>query len=128
MANNPYWLAPEVYFKNSFSKAIDVYPFGIIMWELMTLLVPYQKGDEVPPFWTVAMSVSLKNERPYIPPNEELRGGPCPAYDEYCALMKQCWSREEKERPDYRNILSRIRSMWHKAYIKEVILAFRRLY
>lgn len=123
VANNPYWLAPEVYFKNRFSKAIDVYPFGIIMWELMTLMLPFQKGDEITPFWTVAISVSLKNERPHIPSNEELPGGLLPVYEEYCELMKQCWSREEEERPDYRDIVSKIHKLWHKVHIQEVITA-----
>eukprot|EP00210_Caulerpa_lentillifera_P005911 g5651.t1 len=119
VANNPYWLAPEVYYKDSFTKAVDVYPFGIIMWELLTLLLPFQNGDTVTPIWTVAISVSLKNARPIIPPNNELLGGPCPVYDEYCKLMKKCWSREEKERPDYRTIVEKLRKLWHKVHIGE---------
>eukprot|EP00210_Caulerpa_lentillifera_P008123 g7757.t1 len=117
--NNPYWLAPEVYYKDTFSKAVDVYPFGIIMWELLTLLLPFQKGDKVIPFWTVAISVSLKDARPEIPPNDELLGGPCPLYNEYCELMKQCWSRNEDARPSYRTIVRLLKKWWHEINRRE---------
>ncbi|KAA6419342.1 MAG: kinase [Trebouxia sp. A1-2] len=46
-ANNPRWLAPEVISVQNFSKAADVYPFGIILWELMTWQVPW---DDLNPF------------------------------------------------------------------------------
>ena len=38
---DPRWLAPEVLTRRPYDVPSDVYSFGIIMWELLTLRVPF---------------------------------------------------------------------------------------
>lgn len=46
-ANNPRWLAPEVITRQEYSKAADVFSFGIILWELLVWRLPW---EELGPF------------------------------------------------------------------------------
>lgn len=45
VANNPRWQAPEVIAHQNFSKASDVYAFGLIMWELLTWALPFEQSS-----------------------------------------------------------------------------------
>lgn len=35
------WLAPEVVTQQNYSKAADVYSFGLVLWELLTWQLPW---------------------------------------------------------------------------------------
>lgn len=38
----PQWMAPEVFLSRPYDEAVDVYSFGIVLWELLTLLRPFE--------------------------------------------------------------------------------------
>jgi serine/threonine protein kinase len=40
---NPHWLAPECMREEEFNDKVDVYSYGMILWELVTREVPYAK-------------------------------------------------------------------------------------
>lgn len=110
-ANNPRWMAPEVAAGSPFSKAADVYPFGIILWELMTWREPFESDDEaLRPIQILTLTVR-DGYRPEIVPNHELQGGPCPVYEAYLELMKQCWHQDPEERPSFKEIIERLKEL-----------------
>jgi serine/threonine protein kinase len=43
----PHWMAPEILRGEKYSSAADVYSFGVILWEMMTLDIPY-RGRSIP--------------------------------------------------------------------------------
>lgn len=115
-AQNPCWLAPEILNYDPNTKAADVYPMGIIMWELMTLRRPFETATGcTPPPESVFSDVLYASKRPEIP--EDLRtlpGGLSPITTDYIQLMRRCWHQEPSERPTYTEIAQELRKMMHR--------------
>lgn len=87
------WMAPEVLLKNTFTTKSDVFSFGILMWEIVTLgSTPYHHLETK----QVIKAVAEKGERPAKP--------------EYChdilyRLMSRCWQHEPQLRPTFRELV-----------------------
>ncbi|CAI2190370.1 2049_t:CDS:1, partial [Funneliformis geosporum] len=87
------YIAPEIFQGQQYTKASDVYGFGMIMWELLT-------GRR--PFWNRNHDTYLIIEicdglRPPIVTN---------APEGYNELMQCCWNSDPFKRPTAANILS----------------------
>ncbi|KAG8385798.1 hypothetical protein BUALT_Bualt03G0082700 [Buddleja alternifolia] len=87
------WMAPEMIKEKNYTRKVDVYSFGIVLWELTTALLPFQGMTPV----QAAFAVAEKNERPPLP-------GSCqPAL---AHLIKCCWAANPSKRPDFSEIVS----------------------
>jgi serine/threonine protein kinase len=97
------YMAPEIFKRQKYIKASDMYSFGIIMWELMT-------GRR--PFWNRNYDIGLIIDicdglRPPIVTN---------APEGYIELMKECWHSDPDKRPTAFNINSKICNMSKKEH------------
>ncbi|XP_072026795.1 mitogen-activated protein kinase kinase kinase 12-like [Amphiura filiformis] len=95
------YMAPEMWEEEHASPRSDIYAFGIFVWELITLEVPF-KGVTYP---TIMYIVVDKNERPPIPSDcsTEIRD-----------LLERCWKKDRYQRPqpsDIIEILSRLQDI-----------------
>ncbi|KAJ4962291.1 hypothetical protein NE237_022230 [Protea cynaroides] len=86
------WMAPELMRHKAYGRKVDVYSFGIILWEMVAGTIPYE--DMIPV--QVAYAVVVDNLRPIIPPN-------CPPA--LRALIEQCWALQPEKRPEYWQIV-----------------------
>ncbi|KAI5447998.1 serine/threonine/tyrosine-protein kinase HT1 [Lathyrus oleraceus] len=86
------WMAPEMIKRKSYGRKVDVYSFGLILWELLTGTIPYEDMNPI----QAAFAVVNKKLRPIIPPN-------CPPAMR--ALIEQCWSLQPDKRPDFWQIV-----------------------
>jgi len=81
-----------------YTKSVDVYSFGLILWELCTEQLLYEDFDD------------LRDIREYV-----LNGGRphIPSYilGTYAGLMKDCWSQSPLHRPDFLEIVRRLHLM-----------------
>ncbi|KAG8055454.1 hypothetical protein GUJ93_ZPchr0001g31722 [Zizania palustris] len=82
------WMAPEMMKHKPYGRKVDVYSFGLILWEMFTGSVPYENLN---PF-QAAFAVFDKNERPVIPCS-------CPA--PLRLLIEQCWASQPDKRPEF---------------------------
>ncbi|KAK8589390.1 hypothetical protein V6N13_088240 [Hibiscus sabdariffa] len=90
-AGTPEWMAPEVLRNEPSNEKCDVYSFGIILWELATLRLPWSGMNPM----QVVGAVGFQNQRLDIP--KEL--------DPLVArLIWQCWQTDPSLRPSFADL------------------------
>lgn len=92
------WTAPEIFNNEPFTPKSDVYSFGIILWELVSLEVPYydiKRDFEVEDF------ISSGNRLPV--PDNCLAG--------YRTLIQSCWEHDPQARPTFEQALQVLREL-----------------
>ncbi|EDR25290.1 tyrosine protein kinase transforming protein SEA, putative [Entamoeba dispar SAW760] len=87
------WIAPEVLARKPYCQKVDVYSFGIIMWEFLTRDVPYKNL----PLTSISDYVVNARLRPKIPENVDLM---------YSSLMARCWNEQPSNRPDFKEVVN----------------------
>ncbi|CAJ1797407.1 unnamed protein product [Sphenostylis stenocarpa] len=94
------WMAPELLNGNSsrVSEKVDVFSFGISMWELLTGEEPYADMH----CGAIIGGIVKNTLRPPVPEGCD---------SEWRKLMEECWSPDPERRPSFTEITSRLRSM-----------------
>ncbi|KAH6772272.1 kinase superfamily with octicosapeptide/Phox/Bem1p domain-containing protein [Perilla frutescens var. hirtella] len=94
------WMAPELLSgkSNMVTEKIDVYSFGIVMWELLTGDEPYTDMHCA----SIIGGIVNNSLRPQIP----MWCDP-----EWKSLMESCWGCDPAERPSFSEIAQRLRNM-----------------
>ncbi|CAA6670222.1 unnamed protein product [Spirodela intermedia] len=94
------WMAPELLNGRSslVSEKVDVFSFGVVMWELLTGEEPYADLHH----GAIIGGIVSDTLRPPVPE---------PCDPEWRALMETCWSTEPSERPSFTEVAARLRSM-----------------
>lgn len=97
------WMAPELLNGSSslVSEKVDVFSFGIVMWELLTGEEPYADLH----YGAIIGGIVSNTLRPPVP---EL------CDPDWTALMERCWSSEPSERPNFTEIADELRAMANK--------------
>ncbi|CAI9095714.1 OLC1v1031710C1 [Oldenlandia corymbosa var. corymbosa] len=87
------WMAREVIMGKPFNRKVDVYSFGLMLWELVFGEVPFR--DLTP--LQVVYAVGTKNLRPGFP------GKQCPRAMR--VLIESCWCLRPEKRPEFWQIV-----------------------
>jgi len=140
-----YYLCPEMLTdqstSNSMDKAnratkVDVYSFGIIMWELFFECIPFTENEKTCKSFSQnqkttnpisVLGAVVNGKRPSIPfDNEdelvdwmqlylqEISKDKCHIVLQYVSWMKQCWDGEAINRPDFQSTSKEICSWLHQ--------------
>ncbi|KAL7719654.1 Protein kinase domain-containing protein [Entamoeba marina] len=105
IVENPSWLAPEIIRQEgNFTKAADIYSYGIILWELVSREQPY--GDVK--FFTEIKEKVVNGIRP-----KKVRID----YKQYGMLLDRCLDEKMEFRPTIKEVLE----LLHSITIKEEI-------
>eukprot|EP01130_Rhizamoeba_saxonica_P001928 TRINITY_DN11748_c0_g1_i1.p1 TRINITY_DN11748_c0_g1~~TRINITY_DN11748_c0_g1_i1.p1 ORF type:complete len:517 (+),score=91.27 TRINITY_DN11748_c0_g1_i1:6-1556(+) len=90
------WMAPEVMCEEDFNEKIDVYAFGIILWEIYSLEEPFSEYTRWEDF---SSAICFDKARPPIDKN-------CP--ESLRLLMERCWDEDPDVRPSFSEIIFRL--------------------
>uniref|UniRef100_A0A5S6R0B9 mitogen-activated protein kinase kinase kinase n=1 Tax=Trichuris muris TaxID=70415 RepID=A0A5S6R0B9_TRIMR len=95
------WMAPEVIkssTSNTFSKASDVWSYGVLLWELLTGEVPYKGIDAL----AIAYGVAVNKLTLPIPSS-------CP--EELSKIMTACWNVDPRRRPTFGQLIDQLAAL-----------------
>ncbi|TKY49422.1 Serine/threonine-protein kinase EDR1 [Spatholobus suberectus] len=94
------WMAPELLngSSNKVSEKVDVFSFGIVLWEILTGDEPYANMH----YGAIIGGIVNNTLRPTIPSYCDL---------EWKTLMEQCWAPNPAVRPSFTEIARRLRVM-----------------
>ncbi|XP_015887516.3 uncharacterized protein LOC107422567 [Ziziphus jujuba] len=94
------WMAPELLSgsSNRVSEKVDVFSFGIVMWEILTGEEPYANMH----CGAIIGGIVNNTLRPPIPKRCD---------SEWKKLMEECWSADPASRPSFTEITNRLRDM-----------------
>jgi len=93
------WQAPEVMISAPHTQASDIYSLGLVFWEIISGLVPFENT----PIQDDIRTLVLSGKRPAMPPCADSR---------YVQLIKNCWKADWSARPDIKSIVSTLTLCW----------------
>jgi hypothetical protein len=99
------WMAPEQLERMAYSRASDVFAFGVLLYEIFARSVPWPGLANVNVITQVVMGkrMELPNSIPYNVQKS----------------MKQCWAQEAAERPKMAAVVDELRASQTKAEVME---------
>ncbi|KAI3941875.1 hypothetical protein MKW98_009085 [Papaver atlanticum] len=98
MAGTPEYMAPEVLRNEPSDEKCDVYSFGVILWELVTLRSPWSGMNPM----QVVGAVGFQNRRLEIPANVE---------PTVAKIIHDCWQSDPKLRPSFAQLMSLLKPL-----------------
>ncbi|EAX96657.1 TKL family protein kinase [Trichomonas vaginalis G3] len=95
IGGSPFWMAPELFLGEQYTNKVDVYAYGVLLYQLLTDLIPFDGK-----ITTIALGKKITSgERPPIP--ETL-----PTF--YSEIITACWAQEPESRPTFEQIYRHI--------------------
>ncbi|KAK4789138.1 hypothetical protein SAY86_020457 [Trapa natans] len=97
-AGTPEWMAPEFLRGEPSNEKSDIYSFGVILWELVTLKQPWSGHSAA----QVVGAVAFQNRRLIIPENTSPM---------LSSIMESCWADDPKQRPSFASIVESLKKL-----------------
>ncbi len=101
IAGTPSYMAPELWRNEAYTESVDVYSFGMVLWELLARDAPYRELDND------ALMTALRNQklRPEIP-----KWTP----EAFRLLTERCWADSPSVRPNFDQVVKLLKILEEK--------------
>lgn len=106
VVDNPIWLPPEILKKQKYDEKVDVYAYGVILWEI-------SHGEDFfgeINFLSEMEKLIISGERPPINPD---------TFSEFSNLIRECWDGEPQNRPSFVKIVETFIEVWGVGVLPE---------
>ncbi|KAE8677994.1 Serine/threonine-protein kinase CTR1 [Hibiscus syriacus] len=100
----PQWMAPEVLRNEPSNEKSDVFSFGVILWELMTVSIP----------WNNLNCLQVVGVVGFMDRRLELPEGLDPHIQ---SIIRDCWQSNPENRPSFEDIISRMTGIVPKSTV-----------
>lgn len=97
-AGTPEWMAPEVLRNEPSNEKCDIYSFGVILWELATMRMPWSGMNPM----QVVGAVGYQNKRLDIPQEID------PMVSN---IITDCWDSDPSQRPSFAQLLPQLKQL-----------------
>lgn len=87
----PHWMAPELFESTNYTNKVDVYAFGMLLWEMYNEEAPFHGMNSV----QIAFQVSKEAYRPPWPDNTP---------EDFKSFVNLCWNQNPDKRPEFKQI------------------------
>ncbi|KAG6782744.1 hypothetical protein POTOM_012158 [Populus tomentosa] len=91
----PQWMAPEVLRNEPSNEKSDVFSFGVILWELMAVSIPWVKLNSL----QVVGVVGFMDRRLELPESLDPK---------VASIINDCWRSDPEQRPSFEEIIQRM--------------------
>jgi N-acetylneuraminic acid mutarotase len=96
------WCAPELLECRDYGTPVDVYSFGIVLWEIWERRLPYDDHDSG--FSYQIETLVCQGTRPTIPKHNEWPS-------DVISLMCTCWCHHPHKRPTFDSVVEKLKEM-----------------
>jgi tRNA A-37 threonylcarbamoyl transferase component Bud32 len=104
-AGTHFWMAPEMMECRPYTEKVDVWSFGMVLYELATNTIPYDYCKDNVPFLT--REVCNKKKTPPIPEGQVID-------PTLLNLMQQCWNWDPQQRPSFSQIVQTLKDAMNR--------------
>ncbi|KNA06761.1 hypothetical protein SOVF_177990 isoform A [Spinacia oleracea] len=94
----PQWMAPEILRNDPSNEKSDVFSFGVILWELVTMKIPWDGLNAL----QVVGVVGFMDRRLDLPEGLD---------PHISSIIKECWISKPEQRPSFEDIIPRMISI-----------------
>ena len=85
------WMAPEQLMTSKYTNKVDVYAYGILLWEIVAEDIPFRGLNQ----YQITINVTQKNLRPKIPDGTPKK---------LKQMIELCWNSDPMKRPTFKQI------------------------
>lgn len=98
VCGTPSWVAPEIFRGEHYTLTVDLYSFGIVLWELVCFKKPHYDQDPI----QLPFLVGTKGLRPQLPKHVP---------PVLIGIMQDCWEEEPDQRPSFKTVIQRLQNV-----------------